>query len=124
MLHPIGERSMHRVVLGTVTYRQRIALVPGSIVEVRVEDATRANAPTLAPLLGLTRFEPAGQVPIPFEVELPGGGTDERTTYAVSARIYGPDGRLLFESDEARHVRADATTGRVELVLVPSGRRR
>ena len=98
-------------------------LSSGSVVEVRVEDATRTGTLTPAALLGSTRFEAAGQVPIPFEVDLPEGGTGRRAAYAVSARIYGPDGRLLFASDAPHRLSAAASTDRVELVIVPSGRR-
>ena len=122
---PTPEEAAERhVISGTVTYRQRVALASGSIVEVRVEDATRTGTLTPAALLGSTRFEAAGQVPIPFEVDLPEGGTGRRAAYAVSARIYGPDGRLLFASDAPHRLSAAASTDRVELVIVPSGRPR
>ena len=111
---PTPEEAAERhVISGTVTYRQRVALASGSIVEVRVEDATRTGTLTPAALLGSTRFEAAGQVPIPFEVDLPEGGTGRRAAYAVSARIYGPDGRLLFASDAPHRLSAAASTDRV-----------
>jgi uncharacterized lipoprotein YbaY len=110
----------HNILSGKITYRQRIALLPGSVVEVRAENATQIDTSAPGALLSSTRFEPAGQVPIPFEIELPESGTGTPATYAVSARIYGPDGRLLFVSQGTHRVSAAAATNQVELMLVPS----
>jgi putative lipoprotein len=112
--------SNQKILSGKITYRQRIALLPGSVVEVRVENTTQTDTSAPAALLSSTRFEPAGQVPIPFEIELPESGTGTPATYAVSAQIYGPDGRLLFVSQGVHRVSAAAATNQVELMLVPS----
>jgi uncharacterized lipoprotein YbaY len=93
-------------------------------VEVRVDDVTSTDVPTSTTLLGSTRFEPAGQVPIPFEIKLSKELADTPSTYAVSAWIYGPDGRLLFVSNKAYRLSAGAPESRVDLLLVPSGRPR
>ena len=112
-----NEGFERHVIYGTINYRQRVAILPGSVVEVRVEDNTRTGVPPL----GSTCFKPTGQVPIPFRVELPETGMDALATYAISARIYGPDGRLLFVGDKTYQVSAGAARDKVDLVLVPSG---
>src|SRR5688572_7502440 len=90
-----GGPSERRVISGTVTYRQRMALAPGSVVEVWVEGGASGSPATL---VGSTRIATTHQVPIPFRVELPAPRAGGQGTYAVSARISGPDGRLLFVS--------------------------
>lgn len=72
-------------VTGTVSYRQRIALPPGAILEVLLLDTSRANEPPLV----LTRKEirPTTQVPISFTLPYDPGKIDESHTYALRARI-------------------------------------
>ena len=55
-------------VVGTVTYRHRIALPPDAVVEVRLQDTSRAGA--AARTVGQTTIATSGaQVPIPFRIE-------------------------------------------------------
>lgn len=84
-------------ITGTVTYRERILLRPGSRLEVILEDVSRADAPAVQ-LARLERTDP-GQVPISFELEYQHGEIDPRMSYAIRARILGPDGDLLFMND-------------------------
>lgn len=109
------------MLFGTVTYRQRMALAPGSVVEVRVEGGASGSP---AVVLGSTRIETTGQVPISFQVELRTGNVGAPSEYAVSARISGPDGRPLFVSAEPHRVPMDAMNELIDLVLVPAGRMR
>ena len=90
-------------VTGTLRYHARRALTPGSKVEVRVEDVSLADAPAI--LIGQQLFETEGnQVPFPFEVPFDPADIDARHTYALSARITDPGGRLLFINTTAHHV--------------------
>src|SRR5690606_28033950 len=53
------------VLTGTVTYLQRVALPPGSVIEVRLQDVSRADA--AAEVIASQTITTAGEnVPIPF----------------------------------------------------------
>ena len=71
---------------GTVTYRQRIALPDDAVVQVRLLDVSRADAPSL--VLSEANIETKGrQVPIPFAVRYDPAMIDPRVSYAVDAKI-------------------------------------
>ncbi len=106
-------------VTGTVSYLLRIALTPGSVIRVQVQDVTIADAPTT--ILGEQVIVTDGeQVPIPFVVSYPAAAIDESRRYSLSARITDADGRLLFISDTLIPViTGGAPVSDVGLVLVP-----
>ena len=56
--------AMRSTVRGTITWRERIALPPGAVLEVELVDISRADAP--AEPIAATRVEVQGQVPIAF----------------------------------------------------------
>ena len=72
-------------VTGTITYRERIALPPEAVVEVRLSDVSLQDVAST--LIGKSIITEPGQVPIPFEVSYFTSVIDQRHTYAVSARI-------------------------------------
>ncbi len=85
---------------GRVTYLQRIALPAGAVIEVSLDDVSRADAP--AQRLGSTLVTTTGEnVPIPFTVTYDGAAVRPERTYAVSARIT-IDGQLRWISS-TRH---------------------
>lgn len=87
-------------VTGTVSYRERIALAPGSLVIVTLEDTSKADAK--ATVLGEARITiERNQVPIAFAIEVEPGRIDPRYTYAVRARILDPQGALRWTSTQA-----------------------
>jgi len=105
---------MGTVVRGRVYYRERIALLPQALVDVRVMDVTDPSAPML---VGRAAFQSGGrQVPISFEVEMDPASTDTRSDYAVEARIY-LDGRLTWEQARAAPVLTKGHPVDVELLL-------
>lgn len=86
-------------IMGTVTYREKIALPPNAVVEVRLEEVSRADAS--ATVLGEQKIETKGQqAPIRFEIQYDPSQVDERLLYAVRARIT-VDGQLWFISTPA-----------------------
>ncbi|GAA3802778.1 YbaY family lipoprotein [Cellulomonas soli] len=101
------------VVTGAVTYRQRIALPPRSVVTVTVEDTSRADAP--ARTLGRSVIHTQHEVPVPFEVVVDRSELDPHARLALRARIDGPDG-LLWVSDTHIPVALD---GSAEPFTVP-----
>ncbi|MCC6626153.1 MAG: META domain-containing protein [Chloroflexi bacterium] len=106
-------------VTGTVTYVQRIALVSGSVVTVRLQDTSRADAPAV--LIGEQVITTTGQqVPIPYAVTYDPKAIDQRLTYTVRATINDPSGRLIFTSTTAIPViTRGAPTSGVEIVVQP-----
>ncbi|MFV9503790.1 MAG: YbaY family lipoprotein [Oscillochloridaceae bacterium umkhey_bin13] len=81
-------------VTGTVSYLQRIALAPNAVVEVKLVDVSRADAPAIV-ISSLSFVSDGRQVPLPFELRYDPSQIDERMTYAVQARIT-IDGQLTF----------------------------
>ena len=87
-------------VTGTVTYRERIALLPGSVVRVTLQDVSRADAP--ATVLAEQTITTAGEnVPIPFELSYDPAHIDPRHRYVVRAEIRDGAGALQWTSDTA-----------------------
>jgi putative lipoprotein len=87
-------------ITGTVSYRERIALAPGSLVIVTLEDISRADVP--ATVLGEARIAiERHQVPIAFAIEVETGRIEPRHRYAVRARILDPHGVLRWTSTQA-----------------------
>jgi putative lipoprotein len=99
---------------GSATYRQRIALEPGAVLEVELRDVSRADA--LAPLLSAVAVKPTGQVPIPFELIYDDNMIDERNTYAVSAKIRFGD-RVVFRSTSTHLVLTRGNPSQIEVMM-------
>ncbi|HEX6828787.1 MAG TPA: YbaY family lipoprotein [Burkholderiales bacterium] len=102
------------LVTGTATYRERIALTPDAVLEVTLEDVSRADAPAV--VLGRARVEPAGQVPIRFEIAYDPAQIDDSHSYTLRARI-SAGGRLMFTTDRAYPVITRGNPTEVELIL-------
>jgi uncharacterized lipoprotein YbaY len=102
-------------VTGTVTYRERMALPPNAVVQVSLQDTSRADAPAV--VLGEQMITTGGsQVPIPFEIAYDPAVIDQRFTYSVRARIT-VDGQLWFTSTTATLVITRGNPSDVELVV-------
>jgi heat shock protein HslJ len=106
-------------VTGTVTYLQRIALEPGSVVTVRLQDISRADAPAI--VLGEHVTTTTGnQVPFPYSIAYDPATIVASNTYSVAARITGPDGALRFISMTAHLVITQGRpTSGVEIIVEP-----
>lgn len=102
---------------GSVAYRERMALPADSTVTVRVEDVSRADAP--ADVLAEQTIATAGrQVPIPFELEVPGNLIQADHRYGLRAEIRTADGRRLFATTNHHPViTAGSPTEGVALLL-------
>lgn len=82
-------------VTGAVTYRERIALPPDSVVTVQIQDTSRADAPAI--VIGEQVIPTMGrQVPIPFSVSYDPAAIDPRFRYTLSVRITDGAGRLMW----------------------------
>jgi putative lipoprotein len=79
---------------GSVSYRERIALPPGAIVNVALLDVSLVGTP--ARVIAQQEIRPAGQVPIPFVLEYDRAAIDPGHRYGLRATISDADGRVLF----------------------------
>ncbi|MGH7516091.1 MAG: YbaY family lipoprotein [Gemmatimonadales bacterium] len=103
------------VVRGSVAYRERMALPPDAIVEVRLYDVSRQD--DAAPVIAETTVRPEGrQVPLPFELRYDPGRIQPSHTYAVRATIRS-GGRMIFTTDVAYHVITRGNPTQVDLWL-------
>jgi len=101
-------------VSGTATYRERIALPPDAVLEVRLDDVSLADAPAIE--LGRIRVENPGNPPFAFEISYDPDQIDSRHVYAVRATIRA-GGKLLFTTDTHYPVLTRGAGDEVELLL-------
>jgi putative lipoprotein len=118
-----GRESSDGLIVGTVTYRERVVLPFNAIVEVRLEAQSPANG--LADVL-VTRSiaTESRQVPIPFELRYPADRVEPNRRYGVRAEIRAANGRLLFASPSPEPVfehGPEAELVRLLLLRAPAG---
>lgn len=106
------------ILMGTVSYRERVALSPTAVVEVRIEDVTQpaANAPVVARV----RIERPGQVPVRFNLEYDPQQLNPRGRYAARATITD-GGVVVFASTDTALVLTQGHGERVDLNLTRVG---
>ena len=106
-------------VIGTISYRQRIALTPDAVIEVKLLDVSRADA--AAVMIAEQTIKPAGrQVPIAFEIRYDPSLIVARNRYVIQARIL-EGGQLRFINTQAYPVITDGNPKEVNLILEPVG---
>ena len=110
-----GVTAMADQVTGTAAYRERIAMLPGTVFEAVLEDVSLADAP--ATVLGSYVNDDAGNPPYGFAIDYDAAAIQPGHRYAVRARLTGPDGRLLFVTDTVAPVLTDGAPNRVDLML-------
>ena len=92
-----ADRNSDGLIVGTVTYRERVALPLNAIVEIRLERLAEAGA--AARVLATQSIATEGrQVPISFELRYRADRLDRQERYGLRAEIRAANGRLLFES--------------------------
>ena len=118
VIKPDGEKPVqtNASVTGSVTYRERIALTPDATVHVQLRDTSYQDAPSM--LIAEQVIHNPGQVPIKFKIDYNRDDLEPRNTYSVSARITGPDGRLMFINDTAYDVITGGNPSNVDMLLV------
>lgn len=110
-----GQAMAMDSVTGTALYRERIAMPPGVVFEARLEDVSRADAPSVT--IGTFRIEDAGNPPYAFSIDYDPAEIDDRFTYAVRAELR-LDGQLLFTTDTMVPVLTRGAPSDVEIVMV------
>lgn len=99
---------------GSVTYLQRIALPPEAVLEVVLEDVSRADAAAVE--IASLRIEAPGAPPYAFSLDYDPAAIDPRHLYSLRARITH-DGALLMTTDTAYPVLTQAAGNEAEMVL-------
>lgn len=103
-------------VTGTVSYRERLALLPGVVLKVQLTDVSRADAPTV--VIGQQSLKTDGaQVPLPFEITYDPAAIRPQNTYAVRAWIEDTEGRMRFTTDQRYAVITRGAPTHVDLIL-------
>ncbi|MBE9537951.1 MAG: YbaY family lipoprotein [Proteobacteria bacterium] len=78
---------------GTVFYRERIALPPNAVVEIQLEDVSRADA--MATVMATLTLNSENGPPYAFSIDYDPARIDSRMTYALRASIRVDD-KLMF----------------------------
>jgi putative lipoprotein len=100
---------------GSASYRERIALRPGAVLEVELLDVSRADAP--AERLASIRVKAKGQVPIPFTLHYNPAMIEQNRAYAVTAKLI-LQGKVVFRSDTVHPVLTRGAGNTVEITMV------
>lgn len=100
---------------GTATYRERIALEPGTVLEVELLDVSLMDAAAIR--LSLMRVKPETQVPIAFSLYYDPALIEENHTYSLSARLISGN-RTIFRSDSLHPVLTRGAGDTVEIQMV------
>ena len=97
LLLPGAAAAEQITVSGEVFYRERIALPPNAVLTVQLSDVSLADAP--ASTIAEQKIDPAGQVPIKFEIKFDSAVIQPKASYALQARITVDD-KLWFINDQ------------------------
>ena len=108
--------SLSGTLSGTVTYLLRIALAPDAVVEVSLQDVSKADAP--AEVISTQTIETEGaQVPIAYSLMYDPAKIDAKNTYAVRATIT-EGGQLTWTSTKRYPVLTrGASIDNVEIIV-------
>jgi putative lipoprotein len=109
----LGGAAMAETITGSVTYRERIAVPPGAVIEVQLLDVSRADA--AATQLSAQRFA-LQAVPFDFTLAYDPALIDERMTYSVSASVTVDD-RLVWRTAQHNPVLTRGAGDEVEMLL-------
>ena len=106
-----------KVISGTVSYRERIALPENAVVTVTLEDISLADAPST--VIATQEFTTDGkQVPFAFELSYDNNKIKANHRYNMRATIH-VDGKLRFTTDTIKSVITDVeNTQQADLRLV------
>lgn len=112
---PIDPANAGKIV-GTITYRQRIALPKGAIIAVELFDTSNPAAPTR---IAGNRFATESQVPIHFQLDYDRTRIDSARPYGVRARIL-VDRALWFVNDRPVPVLTRGNPSSIKILVRPA----
>jgi uncharacterized lipoprotein YbaY/heat shock protein HslJ len=101
-------------ITGTATYRERMMLPPSAMLEVTLEDVSRADAP--ADIIALNQIQAVKGPPYSFALPYDPARINPAHRYNVRARITA-DGQLMFQSDAGYVVLGAANVTHVDILL-------
>lgn len=114
----LAAASQQTLLTGTISYRERMALSPAAVVEVQLEDVTRADA---APsVVARTSIANPGQVPVRFNLDVDMTQINRNGRYALRATIK-EGATTLFASMDTVLVLTQGHGSRADLVLTRVG---
>jgi uncharacterized lipoprotein YbaY len=112
---PGGQAGVTKTITGTVTYRERIALTPSAVLELTLEDVSKADAP--AEVIARESMSKLGQVPIRFVLSYDPSRIVAGHRYNLRARITDR-GALRFINAQATPVlTGTGEQGEVHIIL-------
>ncbi len=112
---PLPAVAAPRTLSGTVTYRERIALPPGAVVEVSLLDVSLADAPSRT--IARTRIVARRQVPIPYRLRFNDAMIRPGHRYALRAEIR-VRGQLWFTTMEHHAALVPGASGEITVQRV------
>ena len=112
------EEKLINTVVGTVSYREKMALTPDAVINIKLLDVSLADVPAI--ILGELTIDKPGNVPVSFSIDYDPARIDARHSYAVRAEIHDR-GQLLFTTDKSYPIITRNAGNKVDLVLVRVG---
>jgi putative lipoprotein len=110
-----GSESASGLVMGRVSYLQRVAMPPTALVEVQLQDISRVDA--AAEVVAEQKIDFGDrQVPIPFELKFDPAKINEQHHYSLSATIV-VDGTVRFRTDTVNPVITHGHPSKADLIL-------
>lgn len=100
---------------GTVAYRQRIAMPPGAVLTVRVEDVSRTDAQSSV-LAETSKVFGDRQVPIEFSLQIPSTAINASNSYNLQATIT-VNGEQRFATTRSYPVLTHGAGSKIDLLL-------
>ncbi len=111
----ITENMTETIICGTITYRERIALPPGAVIQVKLLDVSRQDVAAVE-IASQTITTTGEQVPIAFALIYDPAQIQEQSTYVVRAEIY-LDEQLSFTTTQMYPVLTKGHGNQVNLIL-------
>ncbi|MBN8528343.1 MAG: YbaY family lipoprotein [Caulobacterales bacterium] len=104
----------------TATYRERILLTPGHVLNVRLEDVSLMDAPSRVIVESSMTVDGRGP-PYRVTFAVPRSQIQPQNTYVVRAEIRDPAGRLRFTTDTHYPVLTRGAPTSADIVMVAGG---
>ena len=119
-----AEEAQKATIKGSAGYRERIALLPGAVMNVSLSDISRADAP--AEMLAEQTIDLTDRsVPVDFTLNVDPASLKANMRYAVRAEIRGTAGQLMWTTDTVQLIdpqAIDQTLPPIMLVKVPAAK--